>query len=68
MVKIINTMTERSEDSIITANDIHACHRLKKEEGEVNPKMIVRMVNRKNTIDILRSKQKLKEKAIDLGF
>ena len=53
---------------LVTANDIHACHRLKKEEGEVNPKVIVRMVNRKNTVDILRSKMKLTEKALDLGI
>ena len=30
--------------------------------------MIVGMVNRKNTVDILRSKKKLKENAINLGF
>ena len=65
---IINTITERNDNSAITANDIHACHRLKKEEGEVNPKVIVRMVNRKNTVDIFRNKKKLKEKATDLGF
>ena len=68
VLKIINMITERSEDSIITANDIHACHPLKKEEREVNPKVIVRMVNRKNTVDILRSKKILREKAIDLGY
>ena len=60
-------ITERNEDSTITANDIHACRRLKKVEGEINPNVIVRMDNRKNNVDILSSKRKLKEKAIDLG-
>ena len=67
VLEIINTIKERSEDSIIPANDIHACHRLKKVEGEgrgANPK-VIRMVN---TVDILRSKKRLKGKAVDFRF
>ena len=61
VVGIINTITERTDDAAITSKDIHTCHRLKKEEGEENAKVIVRMVNRKYTVDVLKNKKKLRD-------
>ena len=68
VLNIVNSITDRAPDMAIKPSDIHACHRLKKEDGEANPKVIVRMVNRQNTIDILKSKKKLMTQAGDLGY
>ena len=68
VIDIVNSITNRDENVKITPNDIHACHRLKKEKDEVNSKIIVRMVNRKDTIDVLKNKKKLKDNSVALGF
>ena len=70
VIKIVNTITDRSDDrpetSPITEKDIHACHRLKEENGEAS--VIVRMVNRENTISVLKAKKKLPDMSEGLGF
>ena len=66
VIEIVNVITEKEDN--ITPKDIHACHRLKKEKGENNSRVIVRMVNRKDTYEVLTNKKKLKDKAKDLGF
>ena len=67
VLSIINAVTERPEENLIVAKDIHACHRLKKEDHEQNPKVIVRMVNRKDTFSILQNKKTLADKAGELN-
>ena len=62
VLEIVNTVTERNDDKVILPKDVHACHRLKKDPGEETPKVIVRMVNRQHTIDVLKSKKKTPEK------
>merc|ERR1712183_153583 len=53
VLKILNSVTKRKENPIVS-KDIHACHRLKREKGEESARVIVRMVNRKDTSDILK--------------
>ena len=65
VIAIANTITERTDDPI-TPKDIHACHRLKEDNGQAS--VIVRMVNREDTISILKSKKKLPDKSGGLGF
>ena len=65
VIAIANTITERTDDPI-TSKDIHACHRLKEDNGQAS--VIVRMVNREDTIAILKSKKKLPDKSTGLGF
>ena len=65
VINITNSILERP-DNPITSKDIHACHRLKTEDGKAS--VIVRMVNREDTVSILKSKKKLPDKSIDLGF
>ena len=62
VLEIVNTVTEREDDQVILPKDVHACHRLKKEPSEETPKVIVRMVNRQHTIDVLKNKKKTTEK------
>ena len=62
VLEIVNTVTEREDDHVILPKDVHACHRLKKEPSEETPKVIVRMVNRQHTIDVLKNKKKTTEK------
>ena len=66
VLDIVNIVTGRTDDNPLRTpllpNDIHACHRLKKEQGEEVPKVIVRMVNRKNTIEVLKNKKMVLEK------
>ena len=65
VIQITNTICDRSAP--ITARDIHACHRLKEENGQAP--VIVRMVNREDTVDILKSKKKLPDKSTNnLGY
>ena len=65
VIQIANTICERTQP--ITASDIHACHRLKEENGQAS--VIVRMVNREDTVNILKSKKTLPEKSTtDLGY
>ena len=66
VLNIANTILERSQNDLVTPKDVHACHRLKEENGQAS--VIVRMVNREDTIDILKAKKKLAEKSKDLGF
>ena len=67
VLQIVNAVTERDEDNLVVPKDIHACHRLKKESHEQHPRVIVRMVNRKDTWDVLTNKKKLAEKAVELN-
>lgn len=67
VLQIVNSVTERREDKLIVPKDIHACHRLKKESHEQHPRVIVRMVNRKDTWDILTNKKKLADKSEELN-
>ena len=66
VLDIVNIVTGRTDDNPLRTpllpTDIHACHRLKKEQGEDVPKVIVRMVNRKNTIEVLKNKKLVLEK------
>ena len=65
VIDIANSICERSAP--ITARDIHACHRLKEDNGQAA--VIVRMVNREDTVNILKSKKKLPEKSTsNLGY
>ena len=61
VLDIVNIVTGRTDDNPhrtpLLSTDIHACHRLKKEQGEDVPKVIVRMVNRKITIEVLKNKK-----------
>ena len=65
VLNIANTLLDRTQDPV-TAKDIHACHRLKVENGKAA--VIVRMVNREDTVAILKSKKTLPEKSNELGF
>ena len=67
VLQIVKSVTERGEDQLIVPKDIHACHRLKKESHEQHPRVIVRMVNRKDTWDILTNKKKLADKSEELN-
>ena len=66
VLDIVNIVTGRTDDNPLRTpllpTDIHACHRLKKAQGEDVPKVIVRMVNRKNTIEVLKNKKLVLEK------
>ena len=64
VISIANSVCEPTVP--IVAKDIHACHRLKEEDGKAA--VIVRMVNRENTVSILKSKKKLVEKSRELGY
>ena len=68
VIDIVNSITDRTEDddNLITPKDIHACHRLKEENGKAN--VIIRMVNREDTISILKAKKKLPPKSEDFGY
>ena len=66
VLTIVNAVTEREANPIL-AKDIHTCHRLKKEDHEDSARVIVRMVNRKDTFDILTNKKKLASKAEELN-
>ena len=63
--KVIDIINEISTTEI-TAKDIEACHRLKKDR-DGPAKVIVRMVNRKHSTDIMKNRKKLKDKAQRLG-
>ena len=65
--EIVNDITEKDERTMLTSKDIHACHRLRKEKDENGARVIVRIVNRKNNIDILKNKKKLMDKSETLG-
>ena len=67
VLELVNAITERGNDKL-TSKDIHACHRLKKEKGDKEHKVIVRMVNRHDTSDIKTNRKKLKTKGKDLGY
>ena len=66
VLDIVNVVTDRTDENPLRPpllpKDIHACHRLKKEPGEDVAKVIVRMVNRKNTIEVLKNKKTVLEK------
>ena len=68
VINIVNKITERQQENKITAKDIHSCHRLKKEKGEKEHKIIVRMVNRKDAYDVKSNRKKLMNKAKEMGF
>ena len=68
VLDIVNTITNRREGQHILAKDIHASHRLKKEPGDQAPKVIVRMVNRKHTIDVLKNKKMSPEQQEKLKY
>ena len=63
VIDIINTIT----DDGIVEKDIQACHRLKKDK-DGKSKVIVRMLNRKNTINTLKNRKKLQQKGMDNIF
>lgn len=65
ILDIANSILDRTEDPV-TAKDIHACHRLKTENGKAS--VIVRMVNREDTVSILKAKKSLQVKSTELGF
>ena len=67
VLQIFNKTTERSEENKLTSKDIHACHRLKKEHYEEHAKVIVRFVNRQDSINVYENKKKLTEKKHELG-
>ena len=62
VINIINTIT----NDTIASRDIEACHRLKKD-ADGSAKVIVRMANRKHTVNVLKNKKKLKEKSTVRG-
>ena len=66
VLNIANTILERINSDPLTPKDLHACHRLKEENGQAS--VIVRMVNREDTVAILKAKKKLPEKSNELGF
>ena len=66
VLNIANTILERTNNNPVTSKDVHACHRLKEENGQAS--VIVRMVNREDTVAILKAKKKLAEKSNELGF
>ena len=64
VIKLTNSICEPAVP--IVAKDIHACHRLKTENGQAA--VIVRMVNREDTVSVLKSKKKLSVKSQELGY
>ena len=57
MIQIFNSVVDEGNE--ITKKDLVACHRLKKEKHEANPKVIVRFLNRKKVFHIHQAKKKL---------
>ena len=64
IIEIVNSI----KDTEINTGDIVACHRLQKEKTDKAANVIVRFINRNDTIDVLRNKKKLKEKENELGY
>ena len=57
-------------DVPVTANDIEACHRIGKKSDNATRRTIVRFVNRKNCVKIMKNKSMLKnvdKKKLNLG-
>ena len=59
VIDIFNDIIDSEDGENIMKSDLVACHRLKKEKHELNPKVIVRVLNRKTAVKIHQNKKKL---------
>lgn len=61
--RVLGTLDIITGPSIkLTKKNTQACHRLKKDKYEVNPKIIIRMENRQDVTNVLINKEKLSDK------